>query len=179
MSCDGLVVETTGGWGGGEGGEGGEDRGEEVEEEKKEEVEAGDWDKLPNRWQRRRGRNSLSLLCRLLSSLSLLSPPSHHTGQSVLSFFHQSQCSLTIVPLVQWTLPGCDISFLLLCSFTFSVSNINLPDKYEVSIAFCNVSNSQISNLENVKWLQTSYSKSLARLSQTYREHCLVRRRCQ
>ena len=119
MSRDGLVVETTGGWGGGEGGEGGEDGGKEVEEEKEEEVEAGDWDKLPNRWQRRRGRNSLSLLCRLLSSLSLLSPPSHHTAQSVLSFFHQSQCSLTIVPLVQWTLPGCDITYLLLCSFTF------------------------------------------------------------
>ena len=78
MSRDGLVVETTtGGWGGGEGGEGGEDGGEEVEEEKEEEVEAGDRDELPNRWQRRR-RNSLSLLCRVLSPPSLLSPPSNN-----------------------------------------------------------------------------------------------------
>ena len=133
MPRDGLVVETTGGWGGGEGGEGGEDRGEEVEEEKEEEVEAGDWDELPNRWQRRR-RNSLSLLCRLLSSsLSLLPPPNDNdTGQSVLSFSDESQCRLVLVPLVQWSLPG-DIMYFLFCWITFADSNINLQDKYEAS----------------------------------------------
>ena len=65
MSHDGLVVETTGGWGGGgEGGQGSQKWGKEMDEEKEEEVEASHWDKMPNRWERRRrGRgNPLSLL---------------------------------------------------------------------------------------------------------------------
>ena len=59
---------------------------------------------------------------------------------------------------------------------TFDVSNTNLQDKYEASKVFFAMSQAPRYKILQMSNEQTSYCESIARLSQTYREHCLVRR---
>ena len=67
--------------------------------------------------------------------------------------------------------------YLSLCLLvTFADSNINLQDKYEASKVFFAMSQAPRYKILQMSNEQTSYCESIARLSQTYREHCLVRR---
>ena len=70
-------------------------------------------------------------------------------------------------------------TYLLFCRITFSVSDINLQDEYESSNVFLVQSQSLKYQIWQMSNEQTSDCKSVARLVQTYREHCLVSRGCQ